>query len=65
MFLVELSYNTIKEEIIDLELKRNAKREALTDSSNQLEKDNKKLVDFIENDNLTTQNDNKAADDAH
>ena len=31
----------------------------------QLEKDNKKLVDFIENDNLTTQNDNKAADDAH
>jgi len=30
-----------------------------------LEKDNKKLVDFIENDNLTTQNDNKAADDAH
>ena len=65
MFLVELSYNTIKEEIIDLELKRNAKREALSDSSNQLEKDNKKLVDFIENDNLTTQNDNKAADDAH
>jgi|TARA_B110001450_G_C17551113_1_gene452705 hypothetical protein len=54
MFLVELSYNTIKEEIIDLELKRNAKREALSDSSNQLEKDNKKLVDFIENDNLTT-----------
>jgi len=34
MFLVELSYNTIKEEISDLELKRNAKREALTDSSN-------------------------------
>ena len=57
MFLVELSYNTIKEEIIDLELKRAAKSEALTDSSNQLEKDNKKLVDFIENDNLTTQND--------
>ena len=65
MFLVELSYNTIKEEIQDLELKRNAKREALADSSTQLEKDNKKLVDFIENDNLTTQNDNKAADDAH
>lgn len=65
MFLVELSYNTIKEEIIDLELKRNAKREALDDSQKQLEKDNKKLVDFIENDNLTTQNDNKAADDAH
>ena len=57
MFLVELSYNTIKEEIIDLELKRAAKSEALNDSSNQLEKDNKKLVDFIENDNLTTQND--------
>jgi|TARA_B110000285_G_C15100006_1_gene604431 hypothetical protein len=54
MFLVELSYNTIKEEIVDLELKRNAKKEALTDSSNQLEKDNKKLVDFIEKDNLAT-----------
>ena len=39
MFLVELSHNTIKEEIVDLELKRNAKREALTDSSCQMKKD--------------------------
>lgn len=62
MFLVELSYNTVKEEIVDLELKRNAKREALSDSSNQLEKDNKKLVDFIEKDNLDTENINKEAD---
>jgi hypothetical protein len=64
MFLVELSYNTVKEEIVDLELKRNAKREALSDSSNQLEKDNKKLVDFIEKDNLDTENINKEADSA-
>jgi chromosome segregation ATPase len=64
MFLVELSYNTVKEEIVDLELKRNAKREALSDSSNQLEKDNKKLVDFIEKDNLDTENINKEADNA-
>ena len=54
MFLVELSYNTIKEEIVDLELKRTAKKEALSDSSSQLDKDNKKLVDFIEKDNIAT-----------
>lgn len=65
MFLVELSYNTIKEEIVDLEKKRTAKKEALTDSSNQLEKDNKKLVDFIEKDNLATQTANKEAENAH
>jgi|TARA_B110001450_G_C17215664_1_gene317295 hypothetical protein len=65
MFLVELSYNTIKEEIVDLELKRNAKKEALSDSSTQLEKDNKKLVDFIEKDNIATQTKNKEAENAH
>jgi len=65
MFLVELSYNTITEEIIDLEKKRGAKKLALTDSSDQLEKDNKKLVDFIEKDNLATQTANKEAENAH
>jgi len=62
MFLVVLSNNTVIEEIKDLELKRNAKRAALTDSSDQLEKDNKKLVDFIEKDNLDTENIKKEAD---
>ena len=33
MFLVDLSYNTIKEEIKDLDLKENRKRYALQDSS--------------------------------
>ena len=33
MFLVELSYNTIKEEIVDLQLKGNRKSNALKDSS--------------------------------
>jgi len=33
MFLVELSYNTIKEEIKDLDLKKDRKAYALKDSS--------------------------------
>ena len=44
MFLVELSYNTINEEIIDLELKMDRKKYALKDSSQQLKKDEAKLV---------------------
>jgi hypothetical protein len=33
MFLVELSYNTVKDEIKDLDLKKNRKAFALKDSS--------------------------------
>jgi hypothetical protein len=33
MFLVELSYNTVKDEIKDLDLKKNRKQFALKDSS--------------------------------
>lgn len=62
MFLVELSYNTIKEEIADLKIKNDRKANALQDSSAQLIKDNDKLVAFIENDNLTTQDRNKEAE---
>ena len=62
MFLVALSYSTVKEEIGDLENKREAKRAALADSSTQLDKDNKKLTDFIEKDNLDTENIKKEAD---
>lgn len=54
MFLVELSYNTIKEEIKDLDLKKDRKAYALKDSGNQLQKDSKKLIQFIESDNITT-----------
>jgi hypothetical protein len=54
MFLVELSYNTIKEEILDLDMKKNRKGDALKESSTQLDKDSKKLTQFIESDNITT-----------
>mgnify|MGYP001371428440 FL=1 len=54
MFLVDLSYNTIKEEIKDLDLKKNRKAYALKDSTTQLDKDSAKLIKFIESDNLTT-----------
>lgn len=54
MFLVELSFNTIKEEIKDLDLKKDRKSFALKDSSTQLKKDSAKLIQFIESDNMTT-----------
>ena len=64
MFLVDLSYNTIKEEIKDLDLKKNRKAYALRDSTTQLDKDSAKLIQFIESDNLTTNERQKAADEA-
>jgi hypothetical protein len=54
MFLVELSYNTIKEEIKDLDMKKNRKGDALKDSSLQLDADNAKLLKFIDRDNIST-----------
>jgi hypothetical protein len=48
MFLVELSYNTIKEEIKELDRKSERKATALKESSNQLENDHIKLMKFIE-----------------
>lgn len=62
MFLVELSYNTIKEEIQELEQKKNRKAFALKDSSDQLEKDSDKLIKFIDTDNKTTSDRQKDAD---
>lgn len=62
MFLVELSYNTIKEEIKDLDLKKDRKAYALKDSSTQLKKDGAKLIQFIESDNMTTSDRMKEAD---
>ena len=64
MFLVELSYNTIKTEITDLSLKKNRKANALQESSSQLTKDNEKLVNFIENDTMTMRDRNKEAEQA-
>lgn len=48
MFLVELSYNTVKKEIEELDHQSKRKAIALKDSSNQLENDNIKLMRFIE-----------------
>lgn len=62
MFLVELSYNTIKEEIFNLDEKQNRKGDALKDSSLQLDTDSAKLIKFIESDNMTTQDKKKEAD---
>ena len=62
MFLVELSFNTIKEEITDLDMKKDRKAYALKDSQSQLKKDEAKLVQFIESDNMTTNNRMKDSD---
>jgi len=64
MFLVELSYNTIKEEIKDLDMKKNRKGDALKESSTQLDKDSAKLIQFIDSDNISTQDRSKEADAA-
>jgi hypothetical protein len=64
MFLVEMAYNTIKEEIVALEKKTTRKREALNESQRTLEKDNEKLVNFIDEDNKRTTSAKKKADSA-
>ncbi len=48
MFLVELSHNTVKKEIEELDDKSERKAKALEDSRKQLENDNIKLMKFIE-----------------
>ena len=64
MFLVELSYNTIKEEIKDLDLKKCRKEDALKASAKQLNEDEKKLEKHIENDKFSTQEMVNASDKA-
>ena len=51
MFLAELAYNTVEEEIKDLELKQNRRDESLLMSQEELEKDNIDLIQFIHRDN--------------
>jgi hypothetical protein len=62
MFLVELSHNTVKKEIEELDHKSKRKAIALKDSSNDLENDHVKLIKFIEQDNTTTQDKDKEAE---
>lgn len=59
-----MAYNTIKEEIVALEKKTTRKREALNESQRTLEKDNEKLVNFIDEDNKRTTSAKKKADSA-
>ena len=54
MFLVDLSYNTIADKIIDLENEKNKQLTAFIDTKTDLEKDTAMLGEFIENDNLET-----------
>ena len=51
MFLAELAFNTVEEEIKDLELKQNRRDESLLMSQEELEKDNIDLIQFIHHDN--------------
>ena len=60
--MVELSHNTIKTEIEELEHKAKRKDTALKESSSQLEDDHIKLMEFIEDDNTTTQGKDKEAE---
>ena len=62
MFLVELSNNTIENEIKDLELKKNRKAIALQDATSALEKDSERLIEFIEDDNMKTKRKQKEAE---
>ena len=62
MFLVELSNGTVKKEIEDLDHKSKRKAIALKDSVNRLENDQIKLMKFIEQDNITTQEKEKEAE---
>ena len=64
MFLVELSYNTIKKEIKDIDIKKKNKAFALKDSSDQLAKDKDKLIQFIMADKQKTDHRCKEADNA-
>ena len=61
---MEMAYNTIKEEITELKMKTDRKYTALQESDATLEKDNIKLVKFIEDDNKTTQDRIKEAEKA-
>lgn len=62
MFLVELSYNTIKKEIEELDKKTKDKDLALKNSSAELDEDHLTLIKFIEQDNISTQDKERQAE---
>lgn len=54
MFLVELSFNTVKKEIEELDNKQLRKKLAIENSKKQLDSDNAKLIEFIKDDQIQT-----------
>jgi hypothetical protein len=61
MFLVELSFNTVKKEIEELDHKQSRKKTAIETSQVQLEKDGLKLMKYIEMDQIKTSKKEKKA----
>jgi hypothetical protein len=61
MFLVELSFNTVKCEIEELDRKQQRKKTAIEHSQAQLQKDEVKLMKFIEKDQIKTSKKEKKA----
>jgi hypothetical protein len=55
MFLAELAYNTVDEEIKDLQLKQERRDHSLNMSKEELKKDNVDLITFISLDNKLKQ----------
>jgi hypothetical protein len=53
MFQAELAFNTVQEEIKDLEVREDKRRNALELSRGELEKDKFDLIKFVIDDNLT------------
>ena len=64
MFLVELSFKTVKSEIEELDHKQSRKKTAIETSQAQLEKDGLKLMKFIEKDQIKTSKKEKKAKQA-
>lgn len=62
MFLVELSQNTIKKEIDEVDSRVTRMSNALQQSSAQLQDDYERLMQFIEKDNWLTQEKDKEAE---
>jgi chromosome segregation ATPase len=64
MFLVDMSFKTVKREIEELDNKLSRKQTAIETSQAQLDKDNQKLIKFIERDQIKTSKKEKKAKQA-
>lgn len=62
MFLVDLSYNTVRKEIDSMTRTSQMKSTALQESKAQLDEDYSKLMSYIEQDEKQTKNEEKKAE---